>query len=84
MDLTDKQIKEIVCYGTLEGELICDMVVQEAFTPHLDWAISMAFELLDRETLIDGVKAKDILWGRLRLLSNVSNVKVNNDGKEIR
>lgn len=69
MDLTDKQIKEFIYYGTIDGKDVCDLKIDESKSkPHLDWSLMHAFKELNKNTIWTGKQVEGFLFKRIQNL----------------
>jgi len=74
MVLTDKQIKEFIYYGTIEGNDVCDLKIDESQNkPHLDWSLMHAFKELDKNTIWNGNQVEGFLFQRIQNLVKLIN-----------
>lgn len=76
MELTEKQIKEFIYYGSIDGKDLCDLKIPDAENkPHLDWSLTHAFKELDKNTIWNGQQVEDFLFKRIENLVKLINNK---------
>ena len=64
---SEAEVKWLVYYGRPDAKSNFRLDADEH---HLDWAIEIMFDLLDKHTVIDSTAVKKLFWSRICALAN--------------